>query len=418
MTDEKDILLHLILDYITMLSPQAVQTYLCYRLLKDENNITDVTYAYLTEHFGMATSTIANVNEQLRAAGLIEIIEKDDFGRFDEHYQSTRKQLIRVLSVKSFTPEARKECFKKTGLTVDSVIRERILTLNNLPLEYQSLLSKKDLCVALDKLGREKFTVANLILFFKLDKEKVKLWLSSKLFKMQLIKLMKEVVKSSEQRKVEEELAAIVVKKNKKNKKNIKTYDNLYDELMKVNIAEDGTEIPISQWKPIHLLRYFCVLYQQQNNRKYTIMFGSYNSFSCKEIKELSQILHVFGNNAVEMVRYLDWIFREKDGKLRDGILNTSIVRAAGMINEYKKKSSKPVQYSDTDPIDQSFIVWIKENVPEIFKQYDLQCMKDLYWLKESYDQDEHTEEVNKVVEEGIRRQIIPKKGNLAFKRG
>jgi hypothetical protein len=41
-----------------------------------------------------------------------------------------------------------------------------------------------------------------------------------------------------------------------------------------------------------------------------------------------------------------------------------------------------------------------------------------LYWIKESYDQGKCTEEVTKVVTEGIKRKILPEKGNLLFKRG
>ena len=110
MPDDRDILLNLILDYSAILSPQAIQTYFCYYLVKDKNDIADVTYASLMDHFsyGTATSTIAGVNEQLKEVGLIEVIERDGFNKLGDSYESTRKQLIRVLPVKAFSPEARK----------------------------------------------------------------------------------------------------------------------------------------------------------------------------------------------------------------------------------------------------------------------------------------------------------------------
>jgi hypothetical protein len=413
--DDRDTLLTLILDYISVLSPQAIQTYMCYWLMKDENDIADVTYANLMEHFGTATSTIAGVNDQLKVAGLIEVIEKEDFGKFDELYESTRRQLIKVLPIRPFSPETRREGFKKAGLPVDSSIRERALTLQRLPLEYQSLLSKKDLQVALDRLGREKFTISNLIEFFKLDKEKVKLWLSSKSFKTQLVKLMKEVAEEDSNRaEMEEELSQITEKKRGKPK----SYNELYNDIQKTGYDKDGNEVPVANWKAAQLLRHFCILYEKCNGRKYTIMFSKNNSIGCRELKELACVLHAFDENAAETVRYLDWIFKEKNRVLKDGILNTAIVKAAGMINEYKKKASRPMQYMDTDPIEKDFITWIRENVSAIFKQYDLDCMKDLYWLKEAYDRGECTADVYKVVDEGIKRKIIPEKGNLAFKRG
>jgi len=87
-------------------------------------------------------------------------------------------------------------------------------------------------------------------------------------------------------------------------------------------------------------------------------------------------------------------------------------------VNEYKKKASRPVTHLDNDPIDEQFILWIRENVPDVFEQCDIECMKDLYWMKEACDRGEATKEKEIIVEEGIKRQIIPNEGNLIFRRG
>ena len=135
-------------------------------------------------------------------------------------------------------------------------------------------------------------------------------------------------------------------------------------------------------------------------------------------MKELSMVMQAFDGDAAQVVCYIDWIFKEKNKVLKDGILNTAIIKTTGMINEYKKKASRPVEYLDTEPISKDFVSWVKTNVPGIFKQYDFECMKDLYWIKVSYDRGERTDEINKIIAEGIRRHIVPEKGNLAFKRG
>ena len=416
MSNDRDVLLNLILDYSAILSPQAIQTYFCYYLVKDKNDIADVTYASLTDHFncGTATSTIAGVNEQLKDASLIEIIERDEFNKLDDSYEPTRKQLIRVLPVKAFSPEARKEMFRKAGLNVNSLIREQALSLDNLPMEYLSLLSIKDLRLAFQKLGKDDFTISSLIAFFKLDKERVRLWLSSRTFKTQLVKAMKEVAEEGSREEAEEELAKI----KKKNNKDGKPPSQLFGELMHSNIDKEGNELPIERWNTVQILRYFCLVYEKYNERKYTLIFGRKNNLICREMRELAMVMQAFDGDAAQVVSYIDWIFREKNKVLRDGILNTAIIKTTGMINEYKKKASRPIEHRDTDPIREDFVSWVKENIPGIFKQYDFGCMKDLYWIKESYDQGVGTEEVKKLVTEGIKRKIVPEKGNLLFKRG
>jgi len=414
MSDDREVLLNLILDYSAILLPQAIQTYFCFYLVKDKNDIADVTYASLTEHYNMATTTIASAIDQLKEAGLIEIIEREEFNKLDDSYEPTRKQLIRVLPIKALSPEARKEAFKKANRNVDSLIREKALSLDKLPMEYLSLLSVKDLRPAFQKLGKENFTVSSLIVFFKLEKEKVRLWLSNKTFKTQLIKAMKEVSEECSREEAEEELAKI---KKKKSTTGTKPPSQLYDELMQSNIKE-GNELPIEKWNTVHILRYFCILYEKYNERKYTLIFGKKNSFNCREMKELSMVMQAFDGDAAQVVCYIDWIFKEKNKVLKDGILNTAIIKTTGMINEYKKKASRPVEYLDTEPISKDFVSWVKTNVPGIFKQYDFECMKDLYWIKVSYDRGERTDEINKIIAEGIRRHIVPEKGNLAFKRG
>ena len=187
---------------------------------------------------------------------------------------------------------------------------------------------------------------------------------------------------------------------------------------MHSNIDKEGNELPIERWNTVQILRYFCLVYEKYNERKYTLIFGRKNNLICREMRELAMVMQAFDGDAAQVVSYIDWIFREKNKVLRDGILNTAIIKTTGMINEYKKKASRPIEHRDTDPIREDFVSWVKENIPGIFKQYDFGCMKDLYWIKESYDQGVGTEEVKRLVTEGIKRKIVPEKGNLLFKRG
>lgn len=408
----QDAMLTLALDYAPILSPSAITMYLCYYALRDENGVVDVTFANLKEHLGKLTaSTIIKYNEELRSVGLIEAFSEEENGPVA--WAPHRKKQIRVFLPTPFTSRQRTKLFGNQ--TIDSEIRDKSLTVDRLPLEYQRLLSKKDLQAAFKKLKRERFTISHLIEHFGLDKGKVQLWLSNKSFKAQIVRAMKSVVNELSKLEVQQELK--MVAKKKKKGSTIKTADEMYEMLMKAEFDKEGNPVPVDKWQSSHLLRYFCVLYEKYNGgRKYTIMFPNGKSFSSKELRDMTMMLRAFNNKAQEAVKYMEWVFETKEKTLEAGIFGTGILRTPGMINEYKKKASKPLLLRDTDPIDEQFISWIKENVVDIYEQYDLDTMKDLFWLKEVYDGEDRTEEVVLVIEEGIKRGIVPKNGNFTFK--
>lgn len=413
---ERDIMLTLILDYAPLMDANAIKVFLCYYVIKDEHNIADITFANLQEHLGMAFGTIKSMNDQLQDMGLIEIISRDT-AEEPECYAPHRQRLIRVLPVIPMSMDARKRVFAAADKPVDSILRQQSLVANKLPLEYQRLLSKKDLKEAFPKLSKQnKFTVTGLVEHFQLDKDKVRLWLSNKEFKAALVRLMREIVEESSKEEVQQELAAVATKKQKYKK--VRTANEMYDMLMSANLdRKTGTEKPIEQWGPSQLLRHFCVLYEKYNGSRYIIMPSKKNDFSGKELTDVTVVLRSFNNNAAEAAEYIEWVFEKKSSKLKDGVLGTGILRHMGMVNEYqRKKTQKTAQIRETDKIKEDFAEWISAEVPNIFEQYELRNMGHLFWLKEMYDRGQGSPELHAVVEEGIRRQILPAEGNIAFK--
>lgn len=409
---DTDLMLTLALDYAPILSPPAMSLYLCYCALRDENGIAEATYVNLQEHLGISNGTIAKYNNELKAVGLITPIGEDNGPPVASAIY--RKNSLKILHPVPLTNKRRKELFKERSVEAESEIRKKALTPERLPLEHQRLLSRKDLQEAFKKLKRARFTVGNLVEHFKLDQNRVRLWLSNREFKAQLLRAMKKVVDEASRIEVQQELK----KAAKKPASKIKTADEMYEMLMKAGLDKDGKPIPVEKWtQPSQLLRYFCILYERYNaGRKYTIIFPNSKNFSSKEIRDMTTMLRAFNDNIPETVKYMEWLFENKEEVLQDGIFGTGIFRTPGMINEYKKKASRPVQIRDSDPIDETYITWIKENANGIFDVYDLERMKDLYWLKVAYDGERRTEDVATVVEEGIRRGIIPKVGNIQLK--
>lgn len=382
------------IDYVPLLKPGAREIYLYCDKLKNKNNIAAVSYAELSEHTGMANSTIRDAIRALREAGLIRAPQRNDgpavasLGRHE------------VMPIRSLSKNRRKVLFKQSGREVDTKIRSRAIEM--LPAKYRQLLSRNKLTKALVELGPEKFKLEDLTQHFQLDPNVVKLIVSSPKFCADFKQLKTEVLESKSEKKTG------LKKKTKKRD----SYSDKFEQLMSVHLDKKGNEIPVEAWKPIQLVRHFCVAYHKCKGIDCSVSFGS--GLSSKELKHMAVILDKVNGDAKRVKDYIDWAFKTKDKELARGGVTTNFL-ASGVINEFNQSESGSSKMNRNDTIDSDYMKWVEENVPKLFKQYEFKCYVDLYWIKEALDSGDEDHGEGKVVKEGVRRGILPKKGNLEF---
>lgn len=393
-------MLSLLTDYIPLLQNRkhALAIYLYYSAIKDERGRVKPSYKALNEHLGLAHTTICKANEALCELGLLkpQTFSEDEPTRNITYYE--------VLDPAPFSSAERKKNFEKGNLAINTSIRTKLLSIDNLPLEYQQLLSLKDLRRALKKLGKDNFNLRELVKFFNLDNEVVRLWGSNPIFVKKFTECKKAILNGKSIESTEKQKA-------RKKTKAKKAPDEIYKSLMRAHIdKKTGKEKPTHEWQPVQLLRYFCRLYEKKNGCKYVLL-----TINSKELKDMKSLLDAFKGDAEKAVRYLDWVFAYKDDTLSEGVLATGICVHSRMLNEFEKTSStkRETKFRHTDPIDSEFVNWIKTNVPEYS---EVANMRDLYWLKDEYDNEEESIPIKSIVEEGIKRGIIPSKGNIVFK--
>jgi len=118
--------------------------YVYYDKFKDDKNIVQFTYNDLTEHLGLASSTIQKANAALKLLKLIEEMEENSSGKkykllpISELSEATINGILTKASINLYNP--------KTNL------RKRYLE-DNIPHEFQQLLNKKLLRKAKKELG-------------------------------------------------------------------------------------------------------------------------------------------------------------------------------------------------------------------------------------------------------------------------
>lgn len=400
--DDRLALRTLLADYAPLLSPHCLSVYLFYMNLRNEKNEVQVTYNVLREHLGLAYTTINNANKSLQELGLIQPIASGEGPqRFPVPYK--------VPPIRPLTVEKRKELYEDR--TSDTKIRRKLLAPSTLPTEYLALLDLMQLKRAYDKLGMEKFTLKNIVSYFKLDNEVVRLYSTNLAFRKEFSELKQKIL-DGEGPKTKISLVSTGGKKKDF------TIDDRYDLLMQCHKDKDGNEIPVDKWKAAQLLRHFFFLYEKYNGRRYVWTLRPKDrpsSFSSKEIGDVSRISKAFDGDNKEIVKYFEWAFKIKQPQLKNGALNTGFL-ASGVVNDYFKDASNnnATGFCRLDPIDESFKEWIDNNVSDL--AVDLVNMDNLYWLKVDYNDGDADDKAKTVVEEGIKRGIIPKEGNIAFK--
>lgn len=403
-------LLILTLDYAPLMKKGALELYLLYCSLQDEKGIVDATYNHLNEHTGRSLSAISEYKNTLINLGLIEQIKREDVASPDNLFSPYKREFIRVLPLMPLSNERRKKEFQESGRPADSEVRQKVLGVERLPKTCSNLLDKVTQRALLKKLGRDKYTISNVIDHLNLNEAEVKLWLTNSRFKTDLVRVMREVSQEMDQIEAEEEIVALKFKK--KPKKTVPTFNEIYETLMKGS-HRNGKEIPIEKWQPFQFFRYFCIQYEKTYGQRFRFESKA-NPFSLRELRDMMLVMRAFNDDAAEVVKYLDWVFNVKSKEMHlDG---TAILHHQRMFNEYRRRTSEPVKYGELDPIDETFAGWVNENVPTLLEAYDLACMKDLYWLKRAYDSGVPTPEVQLVVEEGIKRGLVPKEGNIEFR--
>jgi hypothetical protein len=94
--------------------------------------------------------------------------------------------------------------------------------------------------------------------------------------------------------------------------------------------------LDVKEWKPVHILAYFCKKYEEQYGVKYTFKFNSPSppkSFEVFQIKRMGMIL---SSNPAILKEYIDWVYRIKVVQAKRRLTSISFMTNEGVLLEYK----------------------------------------------------------------------------------
>lgn len=96
--------------------------------------------------------------------------------------------------------------------------------------------------------------------------------------------------------------------------------------------------ISVDQWKPLHLVAYFCKLYKNQYQLDYKFKFNSSAPSKCYEIVQIKRMAQNLTSDPVKLKKYMDWAFVEKVKNSKKRITSIAFLSHEFMITEYKLK--------------------------------------------------------------------------------
>jgi hypothetical protein len=91
-----------------------------------------------------------------------------------------------------------------------------------------------------------------------------------------------------------------------------------------------------SEFKPVHLLAYFCKKYFDTYSVKYQFKFNSPTPTKCFEVFQIKKLASMLTANPKLLKEYIDWIYENKVVKAKRRLTSISFMTNEGIVNEYK----------------------------------------------------------------------------------
>ncbi|CAB4196519.1 hypothetical protein UFOVP1290_39 [uncultured Caudovirales phage] len=107
-------------------------------------------------------------------------------------------------------------------------------------------------------------------------------------------------------------------------------YKKFFDKFKEIETLD------VSEWKPTHILSYFCKKYKETYNTDYKFKFNSPLPTKCFEVFQVKKLAMSLTSNPKLLRDYIDWIYVNKVVKAKRRLTSISFMTNDGVVNEYK----------------------------------------------------------------------------------
>lgn len=107
-------------------------------------------------------------------------------------------------------------------------------------------------------------------------------------------------------------------------------YQKFFDKFAEIETVK------VEDWKPVHILAYFCKKYKETYQVDYKFKFNSPSPTKCFEIFQVKKLAMGLTANPALLRDYIDWIYLNKVVKAKRRLTSISFMTAEGVVQEYK----------------------------------------------------------------------------------
>jgi hypothetical protein len=99
--------------------------------------------------------------------------------------------------------------------------------------------------------------------------------------------------------------------------------------------SEIGT-LDVTEWKPVHILAYFCKKYEEQYQTKYAFKFNSPSPLKCFEVFQIKRLAMLLSSSPKILRDYIDWVYLTKVVQAKRRLTSISFMTHEGLVQDYK----------------------------------------------------------------------------------
>lgn len=164
--------------------------------------------------------------------------------------------------------------------------------------------------------------------------------------------------------------------------------------------------IDVAEWKPVHILSYFCKKYKDQYKIDYKFKFNSPSPTKCFEVFQVKKLAMTLTSNPALLKEYINWIFENKVVKAKRRLTSISFMTAEGIVNEYKLN----VLLADKQNLNVDRSTPLPEKYKSIFKEYgtNINTYGELAFISQMDPlSSELSLAINKIEEMGFNKELL-----------
>lgn len=113
--------------------------------------------------------------------------------------------------------------------------------------------------------------------------------------------------------------------------------------------------VPMSDWKTVHVLAYFCKKYEDHYKTKFKFRYNSPNPSNCFEVFQIKKLASQISSNPKILTEYIDWVYKTRVVEAKRKLTSVSFLTVEGLVTEYKTKflfaDKKDLQVSRSTPV-------------------------------------------------------------------